>query len=88
MPIKLFAGDKQALKANATVQVARYRSAPSTTAPIVRAIGKGEMLTLRGRSGDAQWVTIGRDGDLWVHVSHLDVEGEISALPIIEYSLS
>lgn len=88
MPIKLFAADRDALKANASVQVARYRSAPSTTAPIVRAIGKGETLLLRGRSDDAQWVTIGREGDLWVHVSHLDIEGEIKALPVIEYSLS
>ncbi|MCC6616579.1 MAG: hypothetical protein IT320_24105 [Anaerolineae bacterium] len=78
----------ESVKAHACVHVANYRRAPATIAPIVRPLAKGELLTLRGRSPDAQWVTPVADGHLWVHVSQLDVDGVIEDLPVITYSLS
>lgn len=80
--------EDETITAHARVQVANYREAPATIAPIIRPITKDERLILRGRSPDAQWVTPASDGHLWVHVSHLAVDGEIEALPVIAYSLS
>ncbi|MCL4248298.1 MAG: hypothetical protein KJ065_09140 [Anaerolineae bacterium] len=80
--------EAETITAHARVQVANYREAPATIAPVIRSIAKDELLILRGRSPDAQWVTPAEDGHLWVHVSHLSVDGEIETLPVIAYSLS
>ena len=80
--------DDQTVIGQVRVSIAHYRSAPDTTAPVEDALSRGSTLPLCARSEDAEWVTPFTDGHLWVHVSHLHIDGEVDALPVIGFSLS
>jgi hypothetical protein len=80
--------DVQPLTGQVRVSIAHYRSAPDTAAPVEDALSRGHTLPLFGRSSNAEWVTPFEDGHLWVHVSHLRIDGEVDSLPVIGFSLS
>jgi hypothetical protein len=71
------------LKAEVIVMIAQYREAPSMKAALVRPLGKGQRLTVFGRSEDSHWVTTDREGRLWVYLEHIALDGNIDTLPVV-----
>jgi len=48
------------------------------------AIKKGTELTLFGRTPDSSWVEVEGSGRSWVEAAHLQIQGDVMTLPIIE----
>lgn len=60
------------------------RGGPGTAYAIVAKARSGESYPVVGRTEDATWLQIDRDGDLgWVSAEFLVVEGDVSTLPVV-----
>ena len=71
------------VKARVSIKSAPYRDAPDTRSGLVYEISRGQTLTLHGRSHDGAWLTPTTNGQLWLHISHLALEGDVTALPVV-----
>lgn len=69
-------------------QVLNVRSSPSTTAPVLKGLAKGECTQLDARSADGSWLRlaeVGSEGQrMWVAKLYMKINGQVESLPVRE----
>ncbi len=59
------------------------RAGPSTAAPALGTIARGERILLIGRNADGTWVRLNGDAERWVNVRDLIPFGDVRALDVV-----